>query len=151
MVAALREIAARAAAEHGVEVVEVALGTGGPRWVVRVDVDRAGPGGVTLDDCQAVSRLVGDAIERSDLLESAYTLEVSSPGLDRPIRSADDIRRNTGRRIELATGVAVNGRTAFRGVLRGLRDGRWILDDDACGELAVRGDCVVRARQELPF
>lgn len=146
----VRRLAEGVANELGLEVVEVFF-HGGGHGIVRVDVDRAGPGGVNLVNCQAVSTALGDAIEAEGLFEDRYTLEVSSPGLDRPIQSTADVRRNTGRRVVVETRLPVDGRTRFCGVLMGLSGGDWVVCEDDGTRSVVAAENVVRARQDVPF
>ena len=119
----LEKLASQAAQEVGVEVVELAILGSGKFRRIRIDIDRAGPDGVGIDDCKQVSRLLDEQLDEADLLKSRYTLEVSSPGLDRPIRTKDDIRRNTGRRIFVQTSEPVGGHHEFKGQLLGCEDG----------------------------
>ncbi len=137
LVDALCDMAGPLCAQAGVELVEVRLSGSSRNRLVRIDVDRAGSDGVRLADCQRVSESLGLALEETELIGDRYRLEVSSPGIDRPIRSADDIRRNTGRRILVTTSEPVGGRCSFSGVLVGARDGAILL---SLGEQGARGD-----------
>ena len=113
------------------ELVELTLRGSSRRRTLRVDIDRPGPRGVDLEDCKRVSELLGAAIEADDdLIDGSYVLEVSSPGIDRPIRSVDDIRRNTGRRVVVTTREAAEERRSVRGLLAGQRNGILILEDE---------------------
>ncbi len=85
----------------GFELVEVEWAREGGPWVLRLFVDR--PGGVTIDDCQAVSRTVEPILDAEDFIEVAYHLEVSSPGVDRPLRKPQDFERFTGQRAHVKT------------------------------------------------
>jgi ribosome maturation factor RimP len=145
----LQRLAGRAAEEAGVELVEVVLKGSSRRRSLRVDIDRAGPRGTDLEDCRRVSELLGAAIEETDAIRESYLLEVSSPGLDRPIRSADDIRRNTGRRIAVSVREPMEGRRLFRGLLEGERDGCILLCDDESGEIEIPLEKIEMARQEV--
>ena len=118
--------------------------------VVRVDVDRAGAEGVTIEDCGRVSELLGESIESGDLLPGRHVLEVSSPGIDRPIRTADDIRRNTGRRVVVETREEIEGRRRFRGVLLGVDAGELrirAIDD----EFRIPLERIELARRDVAF
>jgi ribosome maturation factor RimP len=151
MVAAVRRLAEAVASSLGIEVVDVQVHGGRGNRIVRVDVDRAGAAGVTLDDCQSISGPLGDAIETGGLIDDHYTLEVSSPGLDRPIRTSDDVRRNTGRRVVVETQIAIGGKRRFRGVLLGQTGGDWILAEDDGTQRALPSETVAQARQDVPF
>jgi ribosome maturation factor RimP len=100
--AALAEIEAAArevAASLGLEIVELAFHSQGKHSLLRIDIDRQGPAGVGLQDCEALSRALDARLEVIELFDAPYELQVSSPGLDRPIRSDDDLRRNEGRLV----------------------------------------------------
>ncbi len=94
----------------------------GQKWLLRVYIDRE-PGGVTLDDCETVSRDLGAALDVEDMIPHAYTLEVSSPGLDRALTKPEHFVRFTGSMIKVKTYQPVNGQKVFRGKLIGMGDG----------------------------
>ena len=98
----------------GYEVVELEFHSG----IVRVFIDR--PEGVTLDDCERVSRQVSGLLDVEDPIPGAYTLEVSSPGLDRPLRKTADFGRFAGQRARIELSLPLNGRRRFSGTLRGV-------------------------------
>lgn len=114
--------------EQGYELVEVEYVPGGRGWVLRLYIDKEG--GVTLDDCQKVSRIVGNLLDRSDFILERYLLEVSSPGFDRPVRKAADFERFEGERIKLVLLTPVGGRKRVNGVLKGYHDGLVSVDAD---------------------
>jgi ribosome maturation factor RimP len=149
IVDAVRALTERAALDQGVEVVEVVFRRQGRHTLVRVDVDRAGVPGVSLADCERVSRALEALLDEADLFQDSYELQVSSPGLERPIRSQDDVRRNTGRRVRVETREPVEGRHVFSGVLEGMRDGVLLLRLDDGSAAGVPLGSVSLARQEL--
>lgn len=142
-------VGAKAAAvlePQGFELVDVEYQREGGQWVLRLFIDR--PGGVTLGDCATVSRQVGDLLEVADPIDHAYTLEVSSPGLDRPLKSAHDFERYTGREVRIKTYSPVEGRKNFRGKLLGLREGRVEVEVD--GRLyAIPREAISKAKLEI--
>jgi len=85
----------------------------GKRWVLRIYIDKEG--GATLDDCQKVSVQVGNILDAENIIPHAYLLEVSSPGLDRPLKRLDDYIKYTGRVIRLNTARSYNNKTTFTG------------------------------------
>src|ERR1700690_4333840 len=112
----VREIAERVAASSGLEVVEVDLRGGGKARMLRIVIDK--PAGVTHEDCASLSREVGTILDVEDTVPGAsYTLEVSSPGLDRNLARAADFERFTGSRVKLTTRNPVNGNRHFEGRL----------------------------------
>jgi ribosome maturation factor RimP len=125
----VREIAERVATSHGLEVVEVELRGGGKARMLRVVIDKLA--GVTHQDCAAVSREVSTILDVEDTISGAYTLEVSSPGLDRKLIRAADYERFTGSRIKLTTQQPVNGNRQFEGRLESFANGRLTLDLNA--------------------
>jgi ribosome maturation factor RimP len=119
----------------GYELVEVEWVRSGRTWTLRLFIDR--PGGVGIDDCALVSRTVDPILDVEDFIEPAYELEVSSPGLDRPLRKPADFERFAGRRAHLKAYGPVEGtapgappRKSWTGVLRGQRDGRVEIEVD---------------------
>jgi len=106
------------------ELVDLEYQREGRDWFVRIFIDR--PGGVTLDDCVEVSREVDDLIEVEELIDHAYRLEVSSPGLDRPLKKAADYQRFVGQTVKIKTFEQLDPdhrghlRKTFSGVLLGL-------------------------------
>ena len=122
--------------EQGMELVHVQY-LGRPRSpLLRVYIDK--PGGVTLDDCQSVSRQAGVLLDVEDLISGRYVLEVSSPGLDRPLFRVEDYRRFSGREVRLVTLEKIDSRRKFTGFIQELRDG------------VVRLDCQDKTYQ-IPF
>jgi ribosome maturation factor RimP len=116
---------------------------------LRLYIDKEG--GVTLDDCAAVSRQVSYKLDADDPIAQRYVLEVSSPGLDRPLHSARDFERFAGRQIRLSTIAPLQGRRNFVGRLVGLIEGmvRLVLEDGH--EVAVPKDLVDKARLEPDY
>jgi ribosome maturation factor RimP len=151
LLSALRSIAMAEAAAAGVELVDLILKGSSRKRTLRVDIDRAGPQGIDLEDCKRVSEAIGEAIEAGDLLEDSYVLEVSSPGVERPIRSADDVRRNTGRSIVVTTIEAVHGKCSFRGLLLGARNGSLRLAGEEFEEIEIPLEKIETARQDVGF
>ena len=125
----VRGIAERVAASSGLEVVEVELRGGGKARMLRVVIDK--PSGVTHEDCARLSREVGTILDVEDAISGQYTLEVSSPGLDRKLIRAADYERFTGSRIKLTTQQPVNGNRHFEGRLERFEHGRLTLDLNA--------------------
>ena len=116
----VREIAGRVAADYGIEVVEVELRGGGKARMLRITIDK--PSGATHEDCANVSREVGTILDVEDVVPGAgYTLEVSSPGLDRKLSKKSDYERFAGSLIRLVTREPIEGQKSFEGRLEGLQ------------------------------
>ncbi|HET6726048.1 MAG TPA: ribosome maturation factor RimP [Gammaproteobacteria bacterium] len=110
----------------GYSVVDIEYHPRGRRSTLRIFIDSAS--GITLDDCSRVSHQVSGVLDVEDPVPGAYELEVSSPGLDRPLRTAADFERFAGSEVTLKMHAPVNGRRRFRGKLVGLEDGQIVLD-----------------------
>ena len=134
----VREIAERVAASSGLEVVEVEFRGSGKARMLRVFLDKPGAAsgdplaGVTHGDCANFSREFGTILDVEDAIPGSYTLEVSSPGLDRKLTKAADFERFTGSRVKLTTRNPVNNNRYFEGRLESFRDGRLTLDLSVC-------------------
>src|SRR6476469_3014476 len=136
----IREIAERVAASSGLEVVEVELRGGGKARMLRIVIDKLA--GVTHQDCANVSREVGTILDVEDAIPGSYTLEVSSPGLDRKLIRPADYERFTGSRIKLTTRLPVNGSNHFEGRLESFQQGRLTLEMDVGQKKARKADGV---------
>lgn len=147
----LREWTDRVVRDCGCELVELVYRRGGGRWVLRVDIDRPGTAGVGIEDCQRVSRALEEVLDERDLIQGSYHLEVSSPGIDRPIRTADDVRRNAGRPVTVRFAGEDGGDRTVEGTLRGLEDGELVVVEDGGGEVRIPMDRITLAHQQLPF
>ncbi len=126
-VESVRAIAERVAASSGLEVLEVELRGGGKARMLRIVIDK--PAGVTHEDCANLSREVGTILDVEDAVPGgSYTLEVSSPGLDRRLLRPADYERFTGNRVKLITRQPVNGSRYFEGRLESFHQGHLTLD-----------------------
>ena len=101
--------------ENGFELVDVEYVKEGSSWYLRAYIDKAG--GITIDDCELVSRALSDLLDKEDFIETAYILEVSSPGLLRPIKKDKDFERNMGRNVEVRCFKMIDKQKEFTGIL----------------------------------
>ena len=99
----------------GIELFSIELSTERGRLILRVFIDKEG--GVTIDDCEIVSREIGSVLDVEDPLQRAYTLEVSSPGLDRPLKRPEDYKRASGKTARVVTHEPIDKQTFFIGDL----------------------------------
>jgi ribosome maturation factor RimP len=125
VVARVTELAEPLAASLGLELAEVEYRQEGRQMVLRLYIDK--DGGVALDDCSAVSRELTEILDVEDFIQGHYSLEVSSPGLNRPLKKPSDFERYTGRLVKIRTfeplaDDAGNMRKTFLGELLGLSD-----------------------------
>lgn len=123
----VREVAKRVTASSGLELVDVEFrGSGGKARILRVFIDK--PGGVTHADCEAVSRELGTILDVEDAVPGgSYTLEVSSPGIDRKLSRPEDFERFVGARVKLTTREPVDGNRFLEGRIESFRDGTLVL------------------------
>jgi ribosome maturation factor RimP len=104
----------------GLELVDAEFKHEGQTRVLRIFIDK--PGGVTLDDCQRISRECEVVLDVEDIIQTQYMFEVSSPGLDRPLRTREDYRRFKDRLVKLKTYRPIQGRKTFLGYLQGMTE-----------------------------
>ena len=152
----VRAIAGRVAGSYGLKIFDVQFRREGPGMVLRVQIDRPGPAAseeesVSVEDCAKVSRDLSAIFDVEDVVPTAYTLEVSSPGLDRPLRHADDYRRFSGRRAKLVMRQAVDGQMFFKGRLEGVDGSDVLIDADDRRRHRVPLSVITRANLEVEF
>ena len=123
----LRDLLEPAITALGCELVGVEYHPSGKHSLLRVYIDR--PEGVTVDDCSAVSYQVSGLLDVEDPIPGHYTLEVSSPGLDRPLRHEADYRRFVGRLAKIVTREPIEKQSAFAGRIAGVEDGSVLLEE----------------------
>ncbi len=148
------ELAERLLASLGLELVELEYKREGRDMVLRLFIDKEG--GVTLDDCAAVSRELSEILDVEDFIRDHYTLEVSSPGLNRPLKKNSDYERYRGRLVKVRTfelwaDDAGNRRKTFLGELLGLEDGCVRLKLQEGQTAAIPLDKVAKASLEFEF
>ena len=123
----IEEIAQRVAGSEGLEIVEVEVKGGGKQRLVRISIDK--PAGVTHGDCELVSQQVGTILDVEDVIPGGrYTLEVSSPGVERKLVKPRDFERFQGKQAKITLRQAVEGRNHWEGTLSGFEDGQIALE-----------------------
>ena len=118
------------AAGLGYELIEIEFSSAGRNSVVRAYIDRTDGAGVGLDDCERVSRAIGAVLEAEDPIGHEYALEVSSPGFDRPLRTAAHFARFAGSEARIELAAPIEGRRRFRGLLGAVEDGNVMIEVD---------------------
>lgn len=106
--------------EHGFELVDVEYVKEGGTWYLRAYIDK--PGGINVDDCEVVSRRLSDILDEKDYIEEAYILEVSSPGLGRPLKKEKDFKRSLGEEVDIRTYRMIDKQKEFTGLLKDYDD-----------------------------
>jgi ribosome maturation factor RimP len=152
----VRAIAERVAAGYGLEIFDVQFRREAPGMVLRVRIDRPGPASteedsVSVHDCANVSRELSAIFDVEEVVPTAYTLEVSSPGLDRPLRRPDDYRRFQGRLAKVVMREPVDGQGFFRGRLAGVEGQDVLIDADDGRTHRVPLSAITRANLEVEF
>ena len=143
----VREIAGRVAIDHGLELVHAEVAGPENKPVVRIFIDK--PAGVTHEDCSEVSFHVGTILDVEDFIHASYTLEVSSPGLERGLYKRADYERFAGSKAKLRTRRAINGQRNFRGALIGIEGDEVLFDDRTNGPVRIPFDAIAKANLEV--
>lgn len=145
----VQELAEQVAIDHGLELVHAEVAGPDNKPIVRVFIDK--PQGVSHDDCSAVSFHLGTILDVEDFIHSSYTLEVSSPGLERGLYKLADYERFTGSLAKMKTRQPINGQRNFRGRLLGIEGNDVLFDDRTNGKVRVPFDIITRANLEVDF
>jgi ribosome maturation factor RimP len=145
----INETVTRVAVSEGFELVEVEYRGSPNNRILRIFIDK--PGGVTLADCESVSHQVGAIIDVEDVISERYTLEVSSPGLDRKLLKPQDYERFAGKKARIKLRHPMEGRSNFTGRLAGLDQGEALLDVEGGNRLRFPLDEVALARLVVEF
>jgi ribosome maturation factor RimP len=114
--------------EQGFELVDVEYVKEAGNWYLRGYIDK--PGGITVNDCEAVSRKFSDRLDEDDFIEDSYIMEISSPGLDRPLKKEKDFARSMGKAVEIRTYRPIEKQKEFSGVLTAYDDNSVTIDED---------------------
>ena len=131
----------------GIELVEVEFKPEGGRWVLRLYIDSSV--GVTLDDCEFTSRQIGALLDIKDPIHRPYTLEVSSPGINRVLRKEKDFKLFAGSPVRLKTRRKVAGRRNFQGILKGMENSKIVIEVDG-DRIEISSEDLEKARLDLP-
>ena len=134
--------------EKDLDLVDVLYRRESSGWVLRLLIDKED--GVSLDDCTAVSREVSHLLDIEDIIEQAFNLEVSSPGLDRPLKSVGDFQRFAGRKAKVTTKEPIEGNQVFMGRINKVED-ELITMEVGQQELCIPFSEVAKARLEVEF
>jgi ribosome maturation factor RimP len=143
----IKEIAEQAAIDHGLELVHTEVAGPENNPILRVFIDK--PGGVTHSDCSQVSTQIGTVLDVEDFIHAAYTLEVSSPGLERGLYKIADYERFTGRTVKLKVRTPVGNQRNFRGTIAGVADDKVFFDDRTSGRIEIPFESIAKANLEV--
>lgn len=148
-IAKIEEIAQQIAAADGLEVVEVELKGSGRNQLVRIYIDK--PQGVTHGDCESVSQQVGNILDAENMFPGNYTLEVSSPGVERKLKKWKDFERFQGQRVKVVLREPVEGVKHLEGVLQTAKDGALQMDLPGGKSVQVPFDQIDRANLKFDW
>jgi ribosome maturation factor RimP len=143
----VRAIAERVAIDHGLELVHAEVAGPDNKPIVRIFIDK--PNGITHQDCSEVSLHVGTILDVEDFIHAAYTLEVSSPGIERGLYKLPDYERFVGSLVKLKARKPINGQRNFRGRLLGIDGDAVLLDDRTSGRVKIAFDTITKANLEI--
>jgi ribosome maturation factor RimP len=148
----VRDIAERVAAENGLELVNVEVAGSERQLTVRVFIDKfdeSGNSGVTHEDCSNVSLHIGTILDVEDFIPSAYTLEVSSPGIERELFKLKDYERFAGQNAKIKTRQPVGNQRNFRGQIVGVEGDNIVFADKTTGRLEIPFNIIAKANLEV--
>ncbi len=146
----VEEIAARVGASENLEIVEVELLGGGRNRVLRIFIDK--PGGVSHSDCEQVSQQVGTILDVEDVIPGgAYTLEVSSPGVERKLRYARDFERFKGQKAKVLLRIPVENQRRWEGTVAGVAGQTVILEPSPGRQIQFAVDDIERANLKFEW
>lgn len=146
--AIVREIAQPVSQESGLELVDVEFAKEGAHWYLRVFIDK--PAGVGVEDCQCISEKLSRLLDEKDPIPQSYILEVSSPGIERPLKKLDDYNRFAGSLVSITTFAPFNNRRRFTGRILGINENLVHVDVEGT-ELKLPHDQIASARLKVEF
>ena len=135
--------------QHQFELVDVEYVKEGGNWYLRAYIDK--PGGITVDDCELVSRALSDLLDEHDFIEDAYILEVSSPGLGRPLKKDKDFARSIGEEVEVKTFRAIQHQKDFIGILKAYDKDKIVLELEGGEEMEFARADIALVRLAFDF
>ena len=135
--------------KHHFELVDVEYVKEAGNWYLRAYIDK--PGGITVDDCELVSRAFSDLLDQKDFIDDAYILEVSSPGLGRPLKKDKDFVRSMGEEVEVRLFKPVNRQKEFIGILKAWDDKTVTLEFEEGEEMVFERKDIALIRLAFDF
>ena len=143
----VQAIAERVAIDHGLELVHAEVAGPDNKPIVRIFIDK--PNGVTHQDCSEVSLHVGTVLDVEDFIHASYTLEVSSPGIERGLYKLQDYDRFAGSLAKMRTRKPLNGQRNFRGRLLGIDGEDVLFEDRTSGRVKIPFEIIAKANLEM--
>ena len=140
----LEQLTAPVLAEHGAELVDLQFVHEHGQWILRYFLDKEK--GITLDDCATISDHIGRILDAADVIPQHYSLEVSSPGINRPLKNEADYRRFIGEQVDMTLYAPMNGRRHFKGTLQSVNNGVVVVQEAPQQSFALSLADVAKAR-----
>lgn len=144
----VRDIAERHTKERNIEIVDITYRRENIGMVLRLTVEK--PDGITISECEELNNYLSEELDREDLIQDHYTIEVSSPGLDRPIKTDRDYERSMGKLLEMTTYEIIDGRKSHEGVLIGMDAEKIVLESGGVSTVIPR-EKIALARLKIEF
>ncbi|MCD7834928.1 MAG: ribosome maturation factor RimP [Lachnospiraceae bacterium] len=135
--------------KHQFELVDVEYVKEGGSWYLRAYIDK--PGGITIDDCELISRALSDLLDEQDFIDDAYILEVSSPGLGRPLKKDKDFERSIGETVEIRTFRPIDRKKEFVGILKGYDKQTVTIETESDGAVSFTRTDIALIRLAIDF
>jgi len=144
----VRGIVRRYTEDHGIEIIDIIYRREQPGMVLRILADT--PEGITIAECEGLNNFLSGEFDKEDVIQDHYTLEVSSPGLDRPIKTGRDFERTMGKFIEVMTYEPIDGKKALEGTLIGMDKETIVVESEGISTVIPRGKiALARLKLEL--
>ena len=143
------ELLAPIVEQNEFELVDVEYVKEAGNWYLRVYIDKEN--GITVDDCEIISRALSDKLDSQDFIEDSYILEVSSPGLGRPLKKEKDFKRSIGKEVEVKLYKAINRQKDFEGVLKAYSDTEITIEIDENEEMTFLRNDIALIRLSFDF
>ncbi|HBO85146.1 MAG: hypothetical protein A2073_02890 [Deltaproteobacteria bacterium GWC2_42_11] len=149
IISSVKELVVPILADNNIELVDIEYRMEAGRRVLRFFIDKEG--GITLDDCERISREISAILDVKDIIHHSYSLEVSSPGIDRPLVKKMDFIRYRNKKAYIKTKVPINGRRNFRVVIEGVEDDSVVVRDSESRIWNIPIGSIERAKLEIIF
>lgn len=144
----VREVAEVYLQENGIELIDIIFRRESSGLVLRIVADTAS--GITVSECTELNNFLSETLDREDIIQDRYTLEVSSPGLDRPIKTDRDFERSMGKKLEFTTFEAIDGKKTHEGVLIGMDKNNVVIESQGISTVIPRSK-IALARLKIEF
>lgn len=145
----VREILSPLTEKKKIEIIDVTYKREGHRMVLRILLDKED--GITVDECSEINNQLSQMLDVENILDEHYILEVSSPGLDRPMKSQEDFKRALGKNIKVTTYAPIDGKNVFIGKLLGIAESTIVMEDAEGISTEIPKEKIARAKQEITF